>query len=75
MKKSILTFVQFHWDAIIASVVGCIAIYYLTRFGGIGISPDSVGYSVAAMNLKEHAALIDFNGLPLVDFPAGYPIF
>ena len=75
MKKSVLSFLQFHWDAVLASVVGCIAIYYLTRFGGIGISPDSVGYSVAAMNLKEHGALIDFNGLPLVDFPAGYPIF
>jgi hypothetical protein len=56
-------------------VVGCFAIYYLTRFGGIGISPDSVGYSVAAINLKEKGALIDFNGLALVDFPAGYPLF
>jgi hypothetical protein len=75
MKKSFLTFLHHHYDAIIASVVGCIAIYYLTRFGGIGISPDSVGYSVAAMNLKEKGALIDFNGIALVDFPAGYPIF
>lgn len=75
MKKSVLSFLHDHWDAIFASVVGCIAIYFLTRFGGIGISPDSVGYSVAAMNLKEKGALIDFNGLALVDFPAGYPIF
>jgi hypothetical protein len=75
MKKSALSFLQYHWDAILASSVGCIAIYYLTRFGGIGISPDSVGYSVAAINLKEHGALNDFNGLALVDFPAGYSIF
>lgn len=75
MKKTIQDFLQQHWDALLASVVGCMAIYYLTRFGGIGISPDSVGYSVAAINLKEKGALIDFNGLALVDFPLGYPIF
>jgi hypothetical protein len=75
MKKNFRKILKTHWDAIIASVVGCFAIYYLTRFGGIGISPDSVGYSVAAINLKEKAALIDFNGLALVDFPAGYPLF
>jgi hypothetical protein len=75
MEKNIPSFLYKHWDALLASVVGCIVIYYLTRFGGIGISPDSVGYSVAAMNLKEKGALIDFNGLALVDFPAGYPLF
>jgi hypothetical protein len=75
MKKNIQNFFYHHWDALIASVVGCIVIYFLTRFGGIGISPDSVGYSEAAINLKEKGALIDFNGLALVDFPAGYPLF
>ncbi|MEI6086091.1 MAG: hypothetical protein WCR66_00785 [Bacteroidota bacterium] len=75
MTKKIITFISDHWDALAASVVGCIVIYYLTRFGGIGISPDSVAYSTAAINLKEKGALIDFNGLALVDFPAGYPIF
>lgn len=75
MKNSILTFLEDHWDALLASLASCVAIYFLTRFGGIGISPDSVGYSVAAMNLKEHGVLNDFNGLALVDFPAGYPIF
>ncbi len=75
MEKNIPSFLYKHWDALLASVAGCIVIYYLTRFGGIGISPDSVGYSVAAMNLKEKGALIDFNGLALVDFPAGYPLF
>jgi hypothetical protein len=75
MEKNISSFFYKHWDALLASLVGCIVIYYLTRFGGIGISPDSVGYSVAAINLKEKGALIDFNGLALVDFPAGYPLF
>ena len=75
MKKNIGAFLFQHWDALIASVVGCFVIYFLTRFGGIGISPDSVGYSVAAINLKEKGVLVDFNGLALVDFPAGYPLF
>jgi hypothetical protein len=75
MKKNSASFFMHHWDALIAAAIGCIVIYYLTRFGGIGISPDSVGYSEAAINLKEKGALIDFNGLALVDFPAGYPLF
>ena len=75
MKKNLQTFLFYHCDAILASFVGCIAIYYFTRYGGIGITPDSVGYSEAAINLKDKGALIDFNGLALVDFPAGYPLF
>ncbi len=75
MRKIVITFLNNHWDALIASVLGCIVIYCLTRFGGIGISPDSVGYSEAAINLKDKGALLDFNGLALVDFPAGYPLF
>ena len=75
MRKKINPFINNHWDAIIASVVCCLVIYFLTRFGGIGISPDSVAYSEAAINLNEKGSLIDFNGLPLVDFPAGYPVF
>jgi hypothetical protein len=75
MKKNLQTFLFYHCDAILASCVGCIAIYYFTRYGGIGITPDSVGYSEAAINLKDKGALIDFNGLALVDFPAGYPLF
>jgi len=59
----------------LAALTACIAIYYLTRFGGIGVSPDSVNYSIAAINLKEKGALVDFNGMALIAFPLGYPVF
>lgn len=75
MKKNIQRLLFQHWDALIASAIACIAIYYLTRFGGIGISPDSVEYAASAINLKQKNALLGFNGFPMVDFPAGYPLF
>lgn len=75
MKKGINQLLQNHWDALLASVVACIALYYLTGYGGIGLSPDSIEYSTTAINIKEKAALVNFNGSPLVAFPAGYPIF
>ena len=75
MKKEFMCVFENHWDAVIASLVACFAIYKLTYVGGIGISPDSVEYIYSAINLKQKLALVDFNNAPMVDFPAGYPIF
>lgn len=71
MKISI--FITKHWDALLASVAGCIFIYLFTRHSGIGISPDSVSYESTATNIRNHFSFTDFNGVPLVDFPLGYP--
>lgn len=73
MKLS--AFVSKHWDALIASVVASAFIYFYTRHSGIGVSPDSVNYESAATNIRDHFSFTDFNGLPLVDFPLGYPSF
>jgi hypothetical protein len=73
MKFSI--FISKHWDALIASIVASAFIYFFTRHSGIGISPDSVNYESAATNIRDHFSFTDFNGLPLVDFPLGYPFF
>ena len=75
MKKKAAYLIAQHWDALIASAAAVLTIYYLTRFSGIGLSPDSIAYSSAAINLLAKGALVDFNNLPLVDFPAGYPFF
>ena len=64
-----------HWDALLAAIAACISIYYLTAYSGIGLSPDSIAYSSAAINLKNGVGLLDYNQLPLVEFPAGYPLF
>lgn len=64
-----------HWDALLAALAACVSIYYLTAYSGIGLSPDSIAYSSAAINLKSGNGLLDYNSLPLVEFPAGYPIF
>ncbi len=73
MKFSI--FMSKHWDALIASLVASAFIYFYTRHSGIGISPDSVNYESAAVNIRAHFSFTDFNGVPLVDFPLGYPSF
>lgn len=75
MKFSTAIFIFFskHWDAILASIAACIFISLFTRHSGIGISPDSVVYLSTATNIREHFSFTDFNGLPLVDFPLGYP--
>ncbi len=75
MKKKAAYLLTQHYDALIASAAAVLTIYYLTRFSGIGLSPDSIAYSSAAINLLAKGALVDFNNLPLVDFPAGYPFF
>jgi hypothetical protein len=64
-----------HWDALLAAIAACVSIYFLTAYSGIGLSPDSIAYSSAAINLKKGLGLLDYNQLPLVDFPAGYPLF
>jgi len=73
MKFSPSIFFSKHWDALLASVVACIFISLFTRHSGIGISPDSVVYLSAANNIRDHFSFTDFNNLPLVDFPLGYP--
>jgi hypothetical protein len=75
MKKTASYLLAQHWDALLASASAVFTIYYLTKFSGIGLSPDSIAYSSAAINLQAKGALVDFNNLPLVDFPAGYPFF
>jgi len=62
-------------DSLIAAAAGFCLIIFLTRHGGIGISPDAVSYMSAAENLYHHRGLKDFSQLTMVDFPAGYPIF
>ncbi len=75
MKKLFSIFLTKHWDALLASVAACVFIYYYTLHSGIGISPDSVMYQTTAINIQSHFSFTDFNGLPTVDFPLGYPSF
>jgi hypothetical protein len=62
-------------DSIIFSILGFYFIYLMTRHSGIGLSPDSVIYLSAARNFRLGNGLIQFDHIPLVDFPAFYPIF
>ena len=75
MKSDLSKFLIIHWDAIVASTVSCIFLYYYTRHSGIGVSPDSVMYLSTANNIRDHLSFTDFNNTPLVDFPIGYPTF
>ena len=64
-----------HWDAFLASAVCCIWIAFYTSRGGIGISPDSVAYLSSANHFATDFHFFDYNNLPLVNFPIGYPFF
>ena len=75
MKLVFEKIIKYHWDAILASIAGCIFICYFTHHSGIGISPDSVIYESVATNIRNQFSFTDFNGTPLVDFPLGYPLF
>ncbi len=62
-------------DSILAAFAGAFIIWMFTRHSGIGISPDSVYYSIAAESLRQQGTLTDFNHHPVVEFPALYPLF
>jgi hypothetical protein len=59
--------------ALLASVAGLVFLHYFFRHSGIGISPDSVSYSYAAEHFSSENRFNNFTGLPLVEFPLGYP--
>jgi hypothetical protein len=62
-------------DVLLASAAGFFIIFLFTRHNGIGVCPDGVVFSTAAENLELNGRLSDFENLPLVNFPAGYPFF
>jgi hypothetical protein len=62
-------------DSFIAAVIGYLVIQLWARHSGIGVSPDSVVYMSTAANIRHHGAIHDFTGTPMMDFPAGYPVF
>ncbi|HVY74038.1 MAG TPA: hypothetical protein VG890_04365 [Puia sp.] len=62
-------------DSLIAAAVGCGIILMFSKHSGIGVSPDSVTYISAARHLADSQGLRAFDDLPVVDFPAGYPVF
>lgn len=62
-------------DSLIASIVGFIIILLFTRYGGIGISPDSIEYVSVARNLIVGNGFTEYSGSPMVAFPLFYPFF
>jgi hypothetical protein len=68
-------FVSGNYDALLAGLIGFIIIQALCSYGGIGVSPDSVVYISTAQNIHDQGAINDFTNMPLMDFPAFYPIF
>src|SRR5258708_4032999 len=63
------------YDAVPAAIAGFILIQVLCAYGGIGVSPDSVVYISTAQNIRDHGVINDFTNMPVMDFPAFYPIF
>lgn len=68
-------FIYRYWDALLAASVVFVWILLYARHGGIGVSPDSVAYLSAADNIVHRFSFTDYNGLPFIQFPLGYPVF
>jgi hypothetical protein len=62
-------------DALLVGIAGFALIQLLSRHGGIGLSPDSIVYLSTAQNIHDHGLINDYTNQPMMDFPAGYPIF
>lgn len=62
-------------DALLVAIAGFALIQLLSRHGGIGLSPDSIAYLSTAQNIHDHGLINDYTNQPMMDFPAGYPIF
>lgn len=69
------SFLKNNIDSLIASVVGFLIIMLYTRYGGIGISPDSIAYTSVARSFVAGNGFFDYSGTPLVAFPLFYPTF
>jgi hypothetical protein len=62
-------------DALLVAIAGFAMIQLLSRHGGIGLSPDSIVYLSTAQNIHDHGLINDYSNQPMMDFPAGYPLF
>ncbi len=62
-------------DSIIAAIIGFTIIQFFSRHSGIGVSPDSVTYLSTARHFIAGRGLIQFDGQPVIVFPAFYPVF
>lgn len=74
MKQYLIHFFKTHWDALFAAAFAFVWIAFYTSHSGIGISPDSVAYLSTANHFVESFEFTDYNNLPLVNFPLGYPL-
>src|ERR1700743_1439661 len=75
MMLNFRRFFSENYDAVVAAIAGFCIIQVLCQHGGIGISPDSVVYISTAGNIHDHGAINDFTNMPIMDFPAFYPVF
>jgi hypothetical protein len=76
MKRNLRSvFLSGDLDAIPVAIAGFFLIQALCAYGGIGITPDSVVYISTAQQIHDHGAINDFTNMPMMDFPAFYPIF
>lgn len=62
-----------HLDTLLFAIAGYFAVYFFTKYSGVGISPDSIMYASTAESIYKHGNLITFNGSPLTFFPVFYP--
>jgi hypothetical protein len=74
-RRNLSSLLSGNYDAVLAGIAGFVLIQVLAAHGGIGVSPDSVVYISTAGNIHDHGQINDFTNMPVMDFPAFYPLF
>jgi len=64
-----------NYDSAIIGILGALLIFLFTRHGGIGLEPDSIVYLSTARSAATGGGFFEFEGIPVIDFPIGYPAF
>lgn len=76
MNSDISLFVlRKNYDSAIAGLIGVLLIFFYSRHGGIGLSPDSIVYISTARSVVHGGGFFEFEGIPITDFPLGFPAF
>lgn len=59
----------------LAALLGMMAVIALTKYGGLGISPDSIYYLSASDSFLQGKGFYQFDDTPFILFPLFYPCF
>jgi len=74
-KTNCLRIFKNNLDSLLAAFLGMMAVIAFTKYGGVGISPDSIYYLSASESVMQGKGFYQFDDSPFILFPLFYPCF